>query len=92
MGKLLILSYELPLVLDRKGHHQFVVTPKSDALSVGLADFYKKENAIWIGRPGVNKGDVKKVERERLDKKFLDNNCHPIYTGRKDHDRFLEGY
>ena len=67
---LLIVSYELPLVLDRKGHQQYAVTPKTDALSVGLEEFYKKENAIWIGRPGADKGDVQKEERERLEKEF----------------------
>jgi len=92
MSKLLIVSYELPLVLDRVGHQQFIVTPKSDALSVGLGEFYKKENAVWVGRPGADKGDVQKEERERLDKEFSKKGCYPIYTGRKDHERFLEGF
>ena len=65
MSKLLITSYELPVILDRNDQQHFVVTPKSDALSVGLESFYKKENASWIGRPGIDKGAVPKAERER---------------------------
>ena len=85
MGKLLIVSYELPLILDRKDHQQFVVTPKTDALSVGLEAFYDKEKAIWIGRPGADKADVQKDERERLEKEFAKKKCHPIYTGKKEY-------
>jgi trehalose 6-phosphate synthase/phosphatase len=92
MSKLLVISYELPVVLDKTDHHKFEVTPKSDVLSTGLEDFYRRENAIWVGRPGVNKGDVLKNERERLEKEFLKTRSYPIYTGKKENDRFLEGF
>ena len=92
MSKLLIVAYELPFVLDPKGHQQFEVTPKSDALSVGLEETYDKEKAIWIGRPGADKADISKVERKRLEKEFANKKCHPIYTGKKEHLKFLEGF
>ncbi|GAH06652.1 unnamed protein product, partial [marine sediment metagenome] len=77
---------------DRTGHQYFEVTPKYDALSLGLEDFYQRENAIWVGRPGVDRGDVEKDERERLEKELLKSRCYPIYTGKKENNRFLEGF
>jgi trehalose 6-phosphate synthase/phosphatase len=92
MSKLIIVAYELPLVLDRAGPQQFVIKAKSDPLSVGLGDFYKKQNTSWVGRPGADKADVPKEERERLDQEFRKRRCHPIYTGRKERERSLEGF
>ena len=92
MGKLVIIAYELPLNLDRTGQQEFVITPKSHALSRGLERFYEEQNSIWLGRPGLDKGDITKAEREGLEKELLKNNCHPVYTGKKEHDRFLEGF
>jgi trehalose 6-phosphate synthase/phosphatase len=92
MPKLLIISYELPLILDRTGHQHFEITPKSDAITMGLEDFYRKQNAFWIGRPGIDRGDIAKDERKRLEKEFLQNRCHPIYTGKKENERFLDGF
>ncbi len=92
MSKLINIAHELPYILERSEDLQYEVIPKSHIFASGLDGFYKEQKSIWFGRPGMNKGDVSKNERERLEKEFHKNNCYPIYLPKKEHGKFLDGF
>ncbi len=92
MSKLVIVSYELPVILEPSGDHSYLLTPKSHARTSGLEEFYKTQRTIWFGRPGQNKGDLSRPEREKITKAYREKNCYPVYLGKKDHERFLDGF
>ena len=92
MSKLVVIAHELPYILERSEDLQFEVIPKSHIFGSGLDDFYKAQKSIWFGRPRKNRGDLSKNERERLEKEFHKYNCYPIYTNKKEHDKFLDGF
>ncbi len=92
MSKLLIVSYELPIILEPSGDQSYLLTPKSHARTRGLEEFYKTQKTVWFGRPGMNKGDLSRTERDKLTKAYHGKNCYPIYLGKKDHERFLDGF
>ena len=88
MSKLINVAHELPYILERSEDLQYEVIPKSHIFASGLDDFYKEHKSIWFGRPRMNKGDLSKNERERLEKEFHKNNCYPVYTSKKEHSKF----
>ena len=92
MSKLITVAHELPYILERSEDLQYEVIPKSHIFASGLDDFYKEQKGIWLGRPRKNKGDLSKNERARLEKEFQKNNCYPVYTSKKEHDKFLDGF
>ncbi len=92
MSKLVIVSYELPVNLKWTESRKFSVIPRSHALSRGLEEFYKKENSIWIGHPGIARHDIRKAEKEKLEKEFLKINCLPVYSGKKENEKYVEGF
>lgn len=92
MSKLVIISYELPIILEHAGDKSYLLTPKSHARTSGLENFHKAQKAVWFGRPGSNRGDISRVERQKLSKAYKEKNCHPVYLGKKEHERFLGGF
>ncbi len=92
MSKLIIIAHELPYILERSEDLQYELHLKSHIFSSGLDDFYQEQKSIWFGRPRKNKGDLSKNERERLEKEFHKNKCYPVYTSKKEHDKFLDGF
>jgi trehalose 6-phosphate synthase/phosphatase len=92
MSKLITIAHELPYILERSEDLKFEVIPKSHIFGSGLDDFYKEHKCVWLGRPRKNKGDLSKHERERLTKEFHKHNCYPVYTSKRDHDKFLDGF
>ena len=92
MSKLVIIAHELPYILERTDDQHYAVISKSHIFGSGLDEFYKQQKCIWFGRPRMNKGDVSRTERDRLEKEFHKNNCYPVYTSKKEHDKFLDGF
>ena len=92
MSKLIIIAHELPYILEQSEDLQYEVHLKSHIFTSGLDDFYQEQKSIWFGRPRKNKGDLSKNERERLKKEFHKNKCYPVYTSKKEHDKFLNGF
>ncbi|MFC2115544.1 bifunctional alpha,alpha-trehalose-phosphate synthase (UDP-forming)/trehalose-phosphatase [Bacteroidota bacterium] len=92
MSKLVIISYELPIILEPAKDKSYLLTPVSHARTGGLENFHKKRNTVWFGRPGLNRGDLSTLERDKLSKAYEDKNCYPVYLGKKEHERYLEGF
>ena len=92
MSKLVIISYELPIILESDSDKSYLLTPKSHARTSGLEEFYKTQKTVWFGRPGLNKGEISATERDKLTKAYKEKNCYPVYLGRKEHERFLDGF
>lgn len=92
MSKLVIISYELPILLEPDRDESYLLTPKSHARTSGLEEFYRNENAIWFGRPGLNRGELPPAEREKLSEAYRERDCFPVYLGKKLHERFLDGF
>ncbi len=92
MSKLVIISYELPILLESSGDQSYLSTPKSHARTSGLEDFYKKQKTIWFGRPGLNRGELSPAEREKLSAAYREKDCFPVFLGKKEHERFLDGF
>jgi len=92
MSKLVIISYELPIRLEPNSDESFLLTPKSHARTSGLEDFHKTHETVWFGRPGLNKGELSSSEREKHTEAYKEKNCYPVYLGKKEHERFLDGF
>jgi trehalose 6-phosphate synthase/phosphatase len=92
MSKLVIISYELPIILESRGDQSYLSTPKSHARTSGLESFYEAQKTIWIGRPGLNRGDLSQAQRAKLTNAYAEKNCYPVFLGKKLHDRFLDGF
>ncbi|MFC2112290.1 bifunctional alpha,alpha-trehalose-phosphate synthase (UDP-forming)/trehalose-phosphatase [Bacteroidota bacterium] len=92
MSRLVIISYELPIMLESDGDQTYLMTPKSHARTSGLESFHKSQNTIWVGRPGLNRGDLSPSGRDKLIKAYNEKKCYPVFLGKKDHERFLDGF
>lgn len=92
MSKLVIISYELPINLEPTGDNAYLMTPKAHARTSGLEAFYREQKTVWFGRPGLNRGELAPVERDRLKEAYIEKGCYPIFLGRKSHERFLDGF
>jgi trehalose 6-phosphate synthase/phosphatase len=92
MSRLVIISYELPIVLEPAGDRSYHITPKSYARTSGLENFYKAQKTVWFGRPGLNRGELPPAEREKLSNAYREKDCYPVFLGKKEHERFLDGF
>jgi trehalose 6-phosphate synthase/phosphatase len=92
MSKLIIISYELPIMLEPNSDQSFLMTPKAHARTSGLEDFHKAQKTVWFGRPGLNKGEVSPADRKKHAEAYKEKNCYPVYLGKKEHERFLDGF
>ena len=92
MSKLIIISYDLPITLEPNSDQSFLLTPKSHARTSGLENFYKAQKTVWFGRPGFNKGEFSPAERKKFAEAYKEKNCYPVYLGKKEHERFLDGF
>ena len=92
MGKLIFVSYELPVIIAPDENNKPHLVNKEYGFSVGLESFYKESNSIWIGSPGPTRADISKEERCRFAEQLKQNNCFPLYLKRRDKEKFLEGF
>jgi trehalose 6-phosphate synthase/phosphatase len=92
MSKLVIISYELPMIMEPSGDHPYFMTPKWHARTSGLEAFYREQKTIWFGRPGQNRGDLAPAERDRQKEAYIEKNCYPVFLGKKEHEQFLDGF
>jgi trehalose 6-phosphate synthase/phosphatase len=92
MSKLVVISYELPMVMESSGDYSYLMTPKWHARTSGLEAFYREQKTIWFGRPGLNRGDLAPVERDRQKEAYIEKNCYPVFLGKKEHEQFLDGF
>ncbi len=92
MSKLVIISYELPIILEPARDKSYLLTPVSHARTSGLENFHKEQKTVWFGRPGISRGDISADDRNKLSKAYEKENCYPVFLGKKEHERFLDGF
>ncbi len=92
MPRLVIISNQLPVQIEKQDNGSYSVEPTISAVSSGLENFFKESNSIWIGRPGFDKNDFAATEREEITKKLRELNCYPVYLNSSQREAYLEGF
>ncbi len=91
MSKLIIVANRTPIVVEKnKGELEFI--PRNGGFASGLTDFYKQNNCIWIGWPGITEEELTTKEQEQVRLKLLDKKCFPVYIERHDIENHYYGF
>ena len=92
MGKLIFVSFELPVIIAPDEKNQWQLVNKEYGFTGGLESFYKDSNSIWIGSPGPVRSEMAKNDRARFSALLKKNNYYPLFLKRKEKEKFLEGF
>jgi len=92
MSKLIIIASELPVEILRDEKKNLIFQERQVLFGTSLAKFYQERKSIWIGSPGLDKGDLTKHERSEAIEKLKEWNCHPIFIRRKEREKYLDGF
>ena len=92
MGKLIIVSFELPVIIGPDDKNQWQLVNKEYGFSGGLESFYRESNSIWIGSPGPTRNEMTKDDRIQFSVQLEKNNYYPLFLKRKEKEKFLEGF
>ncbi len=91
MGRLIIVSNRLPVkVAKRKG--QLVFQSSIGGLATGLSSFYKSQNGMWIGWPGINAERLTKSSKAAVTSKLAEQDCHPVFLTRNEVENYYYGF
>ncbi len=91
MGKLIIVSNRLPMVVRHEGG-QFSFQPSVGGLATGLGSFYKSYDSVWVGWPGLSREELGHKEEAELRAGLQEEGCLPVLLERRDFDLFYRGF
>ena len=92
MGKLIFVSYELPVIIARDEKNKWQLVNKEYGFSGRVEIVYKESSSIWIGSPGLTKGEISKDERNNFSEKLNKKKYYPLFLKRRETEKFLEGF
>ncbi|GHA79639.1 bifunctional alpha,alpha-trehalose-phosphate synthase (UDP-forming)/trehalose-phosphatase [Pontibacter akesuensis] len=89
MAKLIIVSNRLPVKLQEKDG-KLSYHASEGGLATGLGSFYKKDNNLWIGWPGLVVTEDEK--KGRIADDLNKENMHPVFLTDTEIKEFYEGF
>jgi len=92
MGKLIFVSFELPVTIAPDENNKWHLKKKEYGFSGRVETVYQASSSIWIGSPGVTKAEIVKEDRDNFTEQLKQKNCHPLFLRRKESEKFLEGF
>lgn len=92
MGKLILVTNELPYVITRDDKGELIPGIKETGLPIGMSPYNMEKNCIWFGSPGVDKEDLNKQERVDMVQLLRDLNCYPVCLTREERRKYLDGF
>ncbi|MBE0653918.1 MAG: bifunctional alpha,alpha-trehalose-phosphate synthase (UDP-forming)/trehalose-phosphatase, partial [Bacteroidales bacterium] len=91
MNRTLIVSHLLPLKI-KVSKMGVKLEPRIGGYSSALKNFYDENNTAWLGTTGIERPRVGQAEKNAIEKELARYNCFPLYLGKKQKSRYLEGY
>ena len=90
MQRLLIVSNRLPISVQKR-KRKFHFEPSVGGLATGLKSFYKSYQSIWIGWPGINRGKIKREEKD-IEARLRGESCYPVFLSEREVEDFYYGF
>ncbi len=91
MKRLFVVSNRLPIEIRQTDDKKELIH-RPRGFENGLQAFHEEYDIKWIGRPGKNIDEISETEKIRLDSKFRQENCIPVYIDKELRNSFLEGF
>jgi len=92
MGRLVIVSNRLPVTI-KKTANGFEFVQSVGGLATALGSFYKEENSIWIGWPGIASDELSDKEINNISEELLEKyNCIPVFLSKKQLENYYDGF
>ena len=92
MPRLVIISNRLPISVQKKPGNGIEYHRSAGGLATGLGSFYKNYESIWIGWPGVVLEELKLEDKKLIYESLFAEKCYPVYLGRKDIEKYYDGF
>jgi trehalose 6-phosphate synthase/phosphatase len=92
MPRLVIISNRLPISIQKKPGSGIEYQRSAGGLATGLGSFYKNFESLWIGWPGIVREGLKSEETKLVKDTLKEEKCYPVFMGRKDIDRYYNGF
>lgn len=92
MPRLVIISNRLPISIQKKPGSGIEYQRSAGGLATGLGSFYKNFESLWIGWPGIVREGLKSEEIKLVKDTLKEEKCYPVFMGRKDIDRYYNGF
>jgi len=91
MSRIIFVSNLLPYKIQVR-KKSVRLTPRIGGFSSGLKKFYEENHSAWLGATGIDNSKLNSPEKERVNDELSKLNCYPIYLGKKEKEKYLEGY
>lgn len=92
MGKLILITNELPYVITRDDNGELIPGVKETGFPIGLSPYNMEKNCIWFGSSGIDEEDLDKQERASMVKILGELNCYPVYLPREEREKYQDGF
>lgn len=92
MGKLILITSELPYVITRDDGGNLIPAVKETGFPIGLSPYNMEKNCIWFGSPAMDEEDLDKQEKETIITMLGELNCYPVFLSREEREKYLDGF
>ncbi|KPK87197.1 MAG: trehalose-6-phosphate synthase [Bacteroides sp. SM23_62_1] len=92
MGKLILITNELPYILTRDDKGELIPGIRETGFPVAISPYYMEKDCIWYGSPGIDSEDLSKREKGMVVELLKDMNCYPVFLPGEERKRFLDGF
>lgn len=92
MQKIHIISNRLPYSLNFNKENKVILEPSSGGLATGLSSVYKDLGGKWIGWIGQPSDAITLEEKNKINQKFEEEECQPIYLTEEEVDLFYDDF
>ena len=90
MKRILVISNRLPVTVTKR-ENNIRFNPSAGGLATGLSSLAKTYHNIWIGWPGIAVERIRD-EKNRIKRKLMQDNCHPVYLKQYDLENYYYGF
>ena len=91
MGRLLVIANRLQFSIAKRAG-EFHFRPSPGGLATGLSSLPESYERLWIGWPGITSEKLTENDKEQIQQKLSDQNCHPIFLSQKQIDDYYLGF
>jgi trehalose 6-phosphate synthase/phosphatase len=91
MSRLLLVSNRLPITIEKQGS-QLQISSSVGGLATGLDSFYRSQESMWIGWPGIAKESMRGPDRAEISRRLAEERCVPVHLSRADLDAYYYGF
>ena len=91
MSRLILVSNRLPITIQKQGG-ELQVSRSVGGLATGLDSFYRSQESIWVGWPGMPSEALRSREREIVAQRLRDEDCVPVHLSRNDLEDYYYGF